>query len=199
MIRNKVALACAATLMLGASVSIAQHHGGDMQKVRPVKSTQEPTGADKEFMNKAAMANNAEIEWGKLATQKASSMAVKRYGHLMVKDHSEANFKLKEIAVGKKVFLPEDVPAAERNAMNRIGGLSGAAFDKAFMAHMVKAHEAAVALFSRQAKNGKDPDLKNYAVQTLPHLRMHLKSAKAGGLPEKKAGKRSSGKKRRGG
>jgi putative membrane protein len=56
--------------------------------------------------------------------------------------------------------------------------LSGANFDRQFMAHAVKDHEKAVALFESESKNGEDKDLKDWAGKTLPALREHLKMAK---------------------
>jgi putative membrane protein len=46
------------------------------------------------------------------------------------------------------------------------------------MHHMVMGHEEAVSLFEKQAKNGKDGDLKAFAEKTLPTLKEHLKMAK---------------------
>ena len=46
--------------------------------------------ADKKFVEKAAQGGMAEVELGQLATQKASSDDVKKFGQRMVDDHSEA-------------------------------------------------------------------------------------------------------------
>ena len=43
----------------------------------------------------------AEVELGKLATQKASSEDVKKFGQRMVDDHTKANDQLKQIAGNK--------------------------------------------------------------------------------------------------
>src|SRR5581483_8855131 len=45
---------------------------------------------DKHFVRKAAQGGIAEVELGKLATQKASSDEVKKFGQRMVDDHSKA-------------------------------------------------------------------------------------------------------------
>jgi putative membrane protein len=74
--------------------------------------------------------------------------------------------------------------------------LSGAAFDRAYMADMVADHVADVAEFQRASKTAKDPDLKAWAAKTLPTLQDHLKSAKEinakvhGGAPAKKGPKK---------
>jgi len=55
--------------------------------------------------------------------------------------------------------------------------LSGAAFDLEYMAGQVRAHKMAVTLFEKESKSGSDADLKKWAGQKLPALRMHLKMA----------------------
>jgi len=64
-----------------------------------------------------------------------------------------------------------------------MGKLSGADFDKGYIRSQVRDHEKAVALFEGASKSAKDPQLKQWAGQTLPTLRMHLKMAQ--GLAER--------------
>lgn len=56
--------------------------------------------------------------------------------------------------------------------------LEGAAFDRAFIDHMVMSHEKSVEMFDTQSDEGKDPEVKNWAEKKLPTLRAHLKIAK---------------------
>ena len=44
---------------------------------------------------------------------------------------------------------------------------------------MVNGHEDVVKEFEKCSQNGTDPDVKTFAAQKLPTLRMHLDSAKA--------------------
>ncbi len=44
---------------------------------------------------------------------------------------------------------------------------------------LVVAHEKDVAEFQKQADNGTDADLKKFAAETLPTLKMHLEMIKA--------------------
>lgn len=47
---------------------------------------------------------------------------------------------------------------------------------------MVADHEKDIAAFEKEASSGSDPEIKNWAGQTLPTLRAHLNEAKA--LPQ---------------
>ena len=60
--------------------------------------------------------------------------------------------------------------------------------DDALVGHEVRAQQGfdAVALFEREANEGKDPDLKAFASKSLPTLKEHLKMArKLAGMEEK--------------
>lgn len=134
---------------------------------------------DKTFVLKAAKGGMAEIDLGKLAAEKGSNGDVKRFGQRMADDHSKANDELKSLAKSKNIALPTDVGTKEKAAHDRLAGLSGAAFDRAYMAYMLSDHEKDVAAFRTESRSGKDPDVKGWASKTLPTLEDHLKSAQA--------------------
>jgi putative membrane protein len=56
---------------------------------------------DREFVQKAVQGGLAELAAGKLASTKASSAEVKRFGAQMVTDHGKANSELANIAKSK--------------------------------------------------------------------------------------------------
>jgi putative membrane protein len=147
------------------------------------RQAQNPAGAksanaDSVFMRTAAMDGLAEVEHGRLAAQNASAADVKQFAQRMVDDHSKANEELKGLASQKNVTLPTELDQKHRAMQDKLAKLKGAAFDRAYMSHMVMAHQQAVALFQREAKAGKDPDVKAWAAKTLPVLEEHHKSAR---------------------
>jgi putative membrane protein len=60
----------------------------------------------------------------------------------------------------------------------RFTHLSGAAFDRAYIKHMVDDHIEDVAAFRREARSAHDPDLRHWAAKTLPILESHLAMAR---------------------
>ena len=58
--------------------------------------------------------------------------------------------------------------------MEELKRASGELFDGAYVAAQVQEHEEAVALFKGYISNGPDGPLKDFAVQTLPKLQVHL-------------------------
>lgn len=136
------------------------------------------SAADKKFVRDAAQGGMAEVELGKLATEKASSDDVKKFGQRMVDDHTKANDQFKQVASSEGIQLPQGLSAKDKLTKERLSKLSGEQFDKAYMADMVKDHTQDVAEFQRESQSGKDPAVKDFASQTLPTLEDHLKQAK---------------------
>jgi putative membrane protein len=134
--------------------------------------------ADDAWVAKVAKGGMAEVELGKLATQKASADSVKQFGQRMVDDHSKANDELKTLAASKKITVPAEMGPKEKALRDRLSKMSGAAFDRAYMKAMVADHVEDVNAFKMESKSGKDPEIKAWAAKTLPTLEEHLKMAR---------------------
>ena len=132
---------------------------------------------DSTFVTKAAQGGMAEVELGKLATEKASNDEVKKFGQRMVDDHSKANDELKTLAQQKNITVPSSLDARDKALRDRLSKLSGAAFDRAYMRAMVTDHRTDVNEFRMESKSGKDAEVKAFAAKTLPTLEDHLKLA----------------------
>jgi putative membrane protein len=132
------------------------------------------SSADREFMMKAAVGGMAEVELGRMAVQKGANSDVKTFGKRMVDDHSRANEELKQLASQKGVTLPADLDAKNKETMDRLSKLSGAAFDSAYVSEMVKDHIEDIAEFEKETNEGQNSDVKAWAAKTLPMLREHL-------------------------
>lgn len=132
---------------------------------------------DQHFAKEAAMGGMAEVKLGQLAVQKAESTKVKDFGQKMVDDHSKANDQLKKIAGNENITLPSDISPKDQALYDRLSGLSGGSFDKAYMSAMVKDHKTDVAAFEKEASTGDDDQMKNFASSTLPTLKGHLEMA----------------------
>ncbi|MBD0255908.1 MAG: DUF4142 domain-containing protein [Cytophagales bacterium] len=70
-------------------------------------------------------------------------------------------------------YLPERYQVT----INRLKGLSGVAYDREYMSAQVKHHQEAIQLFEREAGNGDNTRLRQYAQQHLSVLRQHLSAA----------------------
>jgi putative membrane protein len=134
---------------------------------------------DSAFYKHAAEGGLSEVELGNLAQTKSNNESVKDFGAMMIKDHTAANDKLKEVAASKNISLPTSGSMGQMATKAKLEVLSGDTFDKSFIKGMIKDHEGAIALFKKEAATGQDPDAKAFAVATLPTLRAHLKKIKS--------------------
>lgn len=182
MSKNSKYLAVAATLTglltVGpALIAQTQSTSSSMSKktTTTTTSTSKLSATDHKFVMEAAVGGMEEVQLGQLAAQKAMDPEVKNFGQHMVDDHSKANSQLLQLAAQKGVTPPTTLSADKQKDMDKLNSLSGAAFDKAYIDMMVKDHKKDVAEFQKQAKNGKDADLKSFAATTLPTLQNHLK------------------------
>jgi putative membrane protein len=130
--------------------------------------------SDNDFMTEAAVGGMAEVELGKLASTKAQNAEVKKFAQMMVADHTKANAELKTLATGKGATLPTELDAKHKSSMTELQNLSGADFDKAYVAAQLADHEKNVKLFQTQSQSGMDADAKAFAAKNLPTLQAHL-------------------------
>ena len=176
---HRATLIGATCALLGLS-AVAQTAGtGGSAAATSADSPVSLSSTDRDFIVKAAKGGMAEVELGKLAQQKATSVQVKNFGEHMIQDHSQANEKLKKLASTKGVGLPPDLDDKHKAVMQTLQKLSGGEFDREYMKQMVADHRETVADFRKQAESGKDTELKTFAASSLPKLEEHLRMAES--------------------
>lgn len=180
------------TLAFGASAQTSATSAATSGAKAPATAASKKANPDHSFVEKAAMGGMAEVELGNLAQQKASSEEVKQFASRMVQDHGKANDELKQIASAKSIQLPTALDKKHRADIDRLGKMSGAQFDRAYMSHMVDDHKKDIADFKKEASGGKDSELKAFASKTLPTLEEHLQLAQKTNDAVKKGGASAS-------
>lgn len=132
---------------------------------------------DRTFFDDAARGGMAEVTLGGLAKERAQRDEVKQFAQRMIDDHSKAGEELNQIGAKLNLTAPRELPRQHRAMMDKLGRLSGAAFDKQYMQHMLEDHKKDVAAFRKQADMGTDGALKSFALNKLPTLESHLAQA----------------------
>jgi putative membrane protein len=140
----------------------------------PVLAFGATKSADGPFFKHAAEAGIFEVEAGKLAQSKGNTQAVKDFGALMVKDHSDANAKLQAIADAEDVKLPKDSSVTQMADKTKLEVLTGETFDKSYIKNQIKAHRETIALLKKEIASGTDPQAKSFASDVLPTIEGHL-------------------------
>ncbi len=115
---------------------------------------------DKTFLTNASAGGMAEVQFGQLAAQKASNPKVKAFGQKMVTDHTMLNNELKPFADKDGVAPPSALMPEDQAEYDKLNGLSGADFDKEYIAFMMKDHDKDLADFKKEEATTQDPELK---------------------------------------
>lgn len=128
------------------------------------------------FLTDAIRGDNGEIAIGSLAARRGMSADVRRFGTMLVRDHSKAKTDAIAVARRERVAVPSGMKPEARATLARLQGLRGRAFDRAFAQAMGEDHRKDIAAFEAQTRTG-DRATARLATMTLPHLRMHLQTA----------------------
>jgi putative membrane protein len=128
--------------------------------------------------------HTAEIESGQLAQEKGTAQEVKDLGRSFVAAHTQARDEARALAeqLGLKPRLPGSDPAAREHgeALTRLRGQDGKAFDRAFIDHEVAFHQSALEKVKTSLiPSAKRPELRAYLQRLAPGLQVHLEEARA--------------------
>ncbi|MDR7212365.1 DUF4142 domain-containing protein [Flavobacterium piscis] len=133
---------------------------------------------DSEFLVDAAEINLAEIEIGKLAQQKSTNPAVKKFGKMLVDEHEKSATEVKSLAESRNFSLPTSITEDGKEEYNKLNEKTGTDFDKKFVDAMIDGHENAIDKFKIAAENANDEEIKAWAAKNVTSLREHLQHAK---------------------
>jgi putative membrane protein len=132
----------------------------------------------------AVVADNVDIDAGKLAAKKASSKEVREFAETMVRDHTAVNGKATAL-VKKLGVTPEESDTSKSlkadgdKMLAKLKGMSGAEFDKAYVDNEVAYHEQVIgAVTTVLIPNTKNAELKSLLESAGPIFTSHLDHAK---------------------
>ncbi len=132
---------------------------------------------DAHFVMEAAEDNMTEIQIAKTAERKTQDSQVKEFAAMLVRDHEDSDRKLKAIAEKKGINWPAQLNEVGQAKVTACAKKSGPDFDRHFVYGMVGEHVKDVLWYRASAQLLQDPDLKQFAEQSLPTLREHLQHA----------------------
>jgi putative membrane protein len=130
-------------------------------------------------------ANTVDSTGGVIAQQKGTNPEVKQFGQTMVTDHGGVNRQAVALA-GRLGLTPEENPTSRQltqggeQSRAQMSGLSGAAFDRAYVDHEVEYHQTVLdAIDQTLIPNAQNAELKALLQQTRPAVAAHLEMAKS--------------------
>ena len=149
-----------------------------MQTAAPPEAPATLTAVDFNFVGQANLGAPFQVDSGRLAETKGTSAAIRSYADLMVTTHIPVVDKLNVILNRKNITPSNTLLHGAYDAMIfTLKADRSAAFDRNYVNGQVEYQKGNAALFEQEIKNGTDPDLKEFARETLPKIVDHLKRA----------------------
>lgn len=133
---------------------------------------------DSEFLVDIAEVNLAEIEIGKLAQTKSTNPEVKKFGKMLVDEHTKSASEVSALAKAKNFTLPTSLTEEGQDEYKKLNEKSGLDFDKKFADMMIDGHEKAIDKLKKATEDAKDQDVKLWASNNIAPLTAHLEHAK---------------------
>lgn len=181
---HRIVGASAAALMLAACAKTETPPADTSTAAAPPPAAAAPAINDAQIAHIAVTANAIDSAAGELAKQKGTAKTVKDFAQTMITDHSGVNKQAVALATKLNV-TPEDndvsrqlKSGADATAAS-LNGLSGAAFDKAYIDNEVTYHQAVLdALDKTLIPNAQNAELKALLEKVRPAIAAHLDHAK---------------------
>jgi putative membrane protein len=148
------------------------------------KNGSPPSSIDMSAANSATFLANAfhdsilEVAMAQLALRNSSNAEITRFAEKTIVEHIETNDQIRKLAQSRNIVLPSQLPADHRKMLENLSTLSDNEFDLTYLHHELMMHELQMRRLSEWANAGNDPDIRNFAANTLHGLQAHLQAAR---------------------
>ena len=115
-------------------------------------------GADgdaRHFVRTASMTSHAEVELGKLASERAQSQDVKQFAQMMIRDHTRSGSELAQAVKPHDVTPSKEIDQKHQQLMTRLRALQGAEFDREYMKAMVDGHREVKSMLEKRGGDSR--------------------------------------------
>jgi putative membrane protein len=129
---------------------------------------------DAQFLVSAHEINLEVISLGKLAQQKGNTSHVRDLGKMMESEHLKSLADLTTLAKSKNISIPTSDTKSVQETYEKLNKKIGSDFGKEYSSMMVSSHKNAIILFDKASIECTDPEIKAWALATIPTLRKHL-------------------------
>ena len=143
-----------------------------------------PAVTDAQIAAIVVAANQVDIQAGEMAREKGTNAQVKEFGSRMVTDHTGVNEQASAL-VTRLGVTPEENPTSQQltqggeQTRQRLQGLSGAEFDRAYIDNEVTYHQTVLdAIDNTLIPSAQNGELKALLEQVRPAVAAHLDMAR---------------------
>jgi predicted outer membrane protein/sporulation protein YlmC with PRC-barrel domain len=178
MFRNTLLATTAVAALMLAVPATAQQAATQTPQTQAQSQPQLPQ-ADQQFVEKAAIGNQFEIQAAQIALQKSGSDQVKQLAQRIMDDHEKAGDQLEQIVQDLGTQAPTELDQEHQQQIQALQDAPEDQFNEVYVPGQIRAHEETIQLFQKQAEQGQDQQLKQFAQETLPALEDHLEMAQS--------------------
>ena len=163
--------------LLALACGIAAAHAGTAAATPAATSIL--SSVDYNFVAQANLGAPFQIDSGRIAERKGTTPAIRDYAHLMVVTHVPVVDALNKVLQRKGLTAPPNtlLRGGYNTMISSLKSEHGRAFDRDYVEGQVDYQKGNAALFRYEIESGTDPDLKEFARQTLPKIEDHLQRA----------------------
>ena len=125
----------------------------------------------------AAETSMTQVDFGRLAEQRAQNPEVKKFAQLMVEEHSKITEQLKELGMSEHINLPTSINSRDAETHRELER-EPSGFDHHYVSAVASQLAREVGEFERGAGESSKPALKSFFDRTKPTLQSELEQAK---------------------
>lgn len=129
-------------------------------------------------LNKAAEMHQAKITLGQLAADRGANTRVRQFGLQLAGAHKRLGDEVQGLATAKGVQLPSGLNDEHKQKVKDLSQLSGHAFDREYLAYILRDHQNSANEFEEHMQVVEDSDVLHWLARTLPLLRAHVEEAR---------------------
>jgi putative membrane protein len=137
------------------------------------------SAADRSFVAMVSQGGMFEVKAGQVGADQGNTQDIKDQGTTESHDHKLVGDKLKVIAWANGIQIADSLNADFEKKLDDLKGLSGPAFDAAYLKAMEDIHAKDGAAFAKEAKTGTNPALRDFAAETHRIVVRHIGELRA--------------------
>lgn len=132
---------------------------------------------DQTYLHDSAQGDLFEVRGGRLATHKGDRKAVRKFGRLMVSDHTQSYDETRQLATSLGYDVPTSPSTGQHQTLKLWRSMGRHSFKCAYIPYEWEDHQLDIADAKDEIQNGQNPKVIDEAKKELPILEQHLARA----------------------
>ncbi|MDQ3191429.1 MAG: DUF4142 domain-containing protein [Bacteroidota bacterium] len=130
-----------------------------------------------EILAETASLNMMNMELSRIAEERAITPEVKQFAQQTTEVHDGINKELQALSQKEPIVLPEQMSEDHVDKINNVADNEGIDFDKEYVDEIKNVYQDKIDEFENLARDTENPEVQEFALSTLPKLRMQLETA----------------------